>query len=616
MMHRRSFIAGGLLLPLAARTGLVAAPAQAAGGIYGVSLFGELKYGPDFKNFDYANPSAPKGGTMKLAAIGTYDTLNPYVVKGVPAAGIGQIFDTLTTASQDEPGSEYGLVAESIDIAPDKLSVLYVLRKEARFHDGSAMTAADAVWTFDTLRSKGAPVYRSYYGDVTKVEQEGERGVRFHFKDANNRELPQILGQMPVLSKAYWSSRDFTKTTLEPPLGSGAYKIDALDAGRSITYRRVPDYWGANLPVNKGRFNIDVIRYDYYRDGTIALEALKAGQYDVRRENSSKSWATGYDSPAVREGLIKKETIPNELPSGIQGFGYNLRRPLFQDPKVRQALAYGFDFEWSNKNLFYGLYKRTRSYFDNSELAATGVPQGEELKILEPFRGKIPDEIFTKEYNPPKYDGSGNVRDGLREALKLLKEAGWSFKNEKLANDRTGQPFEFEILLNDPQMERIVLPFAKNLERMGITARVRTVDTAQYEKRMETFDYDMAIEVVGESLSPGNEQREYWGSKAADEEGSRNLLGIKNPVIDDLIEQLIRSPDRASLIAHTHALDRVLQYGYYMIPQFHLGAFWIAYWDKYRRPEVSPKYGLGLDTWWVDPKAEQTVEAKKGEANK
>ena len=615
-MHRRSFIAGGLLLPLAARAGLVAAPAQAAGGTYGVSLFGELKYGPDFKNFDYANPSAPKGGTMKLAAIGTYDTLNPYVVKGVPAAGIGQIFDTLTTASQDEPGSEYGLVAETIDIAPDNLSVLYVLRKEARFHDGSAMTPADAVWTFDTLRSKGAPVYRSYYGDVTKVEQEGERGVRFHFKDANNRELPQILGQMPVLSKAYWSSRDFTKTTLEPPLGSGAYKIDALDAGRSITYRRVPDYWGANLPVNKGRFNIDVIRYDYYRDGTIALEALKAGQYDVRRENSSKSWATGYDSPAVREGLIKKETIPNELPSGIQGFGYNLRRPLFQDPKVRQALAYGFDFEWSNKNLFYGLYKRTRSYFDNSELAATGVPQGEELKILEPFRGKIPDEIFTKEYNPPKYDGSGNVRDGLREALKLLKEAGWSFKNEKLANDRTGQPFEFEILLNDPQMERIVLPFAKNLERMGITARVRTVDTAQYEKRMETFDYDMAIEVFGESLSPGNEQREYWGSKAADEEGSRNLLGIKNPVIDDLIEQLIRSPDRASLIAHTHSLDRVLQYGYYMIPQFHLGAFWIAYWDKYRRPEVSPKYGLGLDTWWVDPKAEQTVEAKKGEANK
>jgi microcin C transport system substrate-binding protein len=609
-MRRLSAVLSGLVLLL------LAAGALAAAGSYGVSLFGELKYGPEFKNFDYANPNAPKGGTMKFSAIGTYDTLNPYVVKGVPAAGIGQIFDTLTVGSQDEPGSEYGLVAESIEVAPDKLSVLYTMRKEARFHDGSPMTPADLVWTFDTLRQKGHPMYRSYYGDVTKVEQEGERGVRFYFKDANNRELPQILGQMPVLSKAYWSGRDFSKTTLDPPLGSGPYKVDALDPGRSITYRRVADYWGANLPVNKGRSNVDVIRYDYYRDGTIALEAFKAGQYDVRRENSSKSWATGYDSSAVREGLIRKEQIPNELPSGMQGFGYNLRRPLFQDPKVRQALAYGFDFEWSNKNLFYGLYARTRSYFDNSELAATGVPQGEELKILEAYRGKIPDDVFAKEYEPPKYDGSGNIRDGLREALKLLKEAGWSFKNEKLVNDKTGQPFEFEILLSDPQMERIVLPFAKNLERMGITAHVRTIDTAQYEKRMETFDYDVTVAVFGQSLSPGNEQREYWGSKAADEEGSRNLLGIKSPVVDELIEELIRSPDRASLIAHTHALDRVLQYGYYVIPNFHTNAFWVAYWDKFRRPEVSPKYGLGIDTWWVDPKAEQTVEAKKGQVQK
>jgi microcin C transport system substrate-binding protein len=575
-----------------------------------------LKYPPDFKNFEYANPNAPKGGTMKLSAIGTYDTLNPFVVKGVPAAGIGQIFEELMTRSEDEPGSNYGLIAESVDVAPDKLSVLFTLRKEARFHDGSPITPDDVVWTFDTLRAKGAPMYRSYYGDVTKVEKEGDRGVRFTFKSAENRELPSILGEMPVLSKAYWSNRDFEKTTLDPPLGSGPYKIDSVDPGRSITYRRVPDYWAANLPVNKGRFNVDVIRYDYYRDGTIALEAFKAGQYDIRRENSSKSWATGYDSPALSEGLIKKEQIPNQLPSGMQGFGYNLRRPLFQDPKVRQALAYAFDFEWSNKNLFYGLYTRTRSYFDNSELAATGTPQGEELKILEPFRGKVPDEVFTKEYDPPKYDGSGNIRDGLRQALMLLKDAGWSFKNEQLVNDKTGQPFEFEILLNDPQMERIVLPFAQNLKRMGITAHVRTVDTAQYEKRMETFDYDMAIEVFGQSLSPGNEQREFWGSKAADEQGSRNTLGIKSPVIDELIEELIRAPDRASLVAHTRALDRVLQYGYYVIPQFHLGASWIAYWDKFRRPEVSPKYGFGLDTWWVDPKAEQTVEVKKGQVQK
>ncbi len=426
---------------------------------------------------------------MKFSAIGTYDTLNPFVIKGVPAAGIGMIFDTLMTQSQDEPGSEYGLVAERAVLAPDRLSVLYTLRPGARFHDGSPITPADVVWTFDTLRAKGQPMYRSYYGDVTKVAAEGERGVRFTFASADNRELPVILGEMPVLSQKYWSSRDFTKTTLDSPLGSGPYKVAAVDPGRAITYKRVADYWGADLPVNKGRYNVDTIRYDYYRDGTIALEAFKAGQYDIRRENSSKNWATGYDSPALRDGLIKKEQIPNKLPSGMQGFGYNLRRPMFQDPRVREALAYAFDFEWSNKNLFYGLYTRTRSYFDNSGLAATGIPTGEELKILEPFRGKIPDAVFTKEYDPPKYDAKFTLRDGLREAVTLLREAGWTFKNEQLVNAKTGQPFTFEILLGDPQMERIVLPFAQNLKRIGITARVRTVDTAQYEKRMETFDY-------------------------------------------------------------------------------------------------------------------------------
>ncbi len=511
-----AFVAGMLVIA-------TAPAAVAAGGNYGLSLFGELKYPADFKNFGYVNPDAPKGGGMRLSSIGSFDTLNPFVIKGTPAIGIGQIFDTLMAQSQDEPGSEYGLVAENVEVAPDKLSVLFTLRKEARFHDGSPMTSDDVVWTFNTLRTKGAPNYRSYYGDVTKVVAEGERGVRFQFKSAENRELPQIIGEMPVLSKRYWGDKDFTKTTLEAPLGSGPYKVDAVDPGRSISYHRVADYWGANLPVNKGRYNVDTIRYDYYRDASIALEAFKAGQYDVRRENVSKAWATGYDSPALRDGLFKKETIPNELPSGMQGFGYNLRRPIFQDPKVRQALAYGFDFEWSNKNLFYGFYKRTRSYFDNSELAATGVPQGDELKILEPFRGKVPDEVFAQEYNPPKYDGSGNIRDGLRDALKLLKEAGWSFKNEKLVNDKTGQPFEFEILLVQPEFERIMLPFAKNLERMGITARIRTVSSAEYEKRMEQFDYDMAVVSFGESLSPGNEQREYWGSQAADEPGQPQL---------------------------------------------------------------------------------------------
>jgi microcin C transport system substrate-binding protein len=606
--------APGVFLTLVLMVWLVAASHAAT--TPGMSLFGDLKYGPDFKHFDYVNPDAVKGGTMRLSSIGTFDTLNPYVVKGVPAAGLGGLFSTLTVASEDEPGSEYGLVADTIELAPDKLSVLYTIRKEARFHDGTPMTPDDVTWTFEALRAKGHPMYRSYYGDVTKVEREGERGVRFSFKSTENRELPQILGQMPVLSKAYWSTRDIEKTTLDPPLGSGPYKIESVDPGRSITYRRVPDYWGADLPVMKGRYNVDVIRYDYYRDATIALEAFKAGQYDIRIENSSKEWATGYDSPALRAGLIKKEEIPNQLPSGMQGFAFNLRRPLFQDPRVREALAYGFDFEWSNKNLFYGAYKRTRSYFDNSELAATGVPQGEELKILEKYRGKIPDRVSTTQYEPPKYDGSGNIRDGLRAALKLLKEAGWTSKGEKLVNDETGQPFEFEILLDNPQMERIVIPFTKNLERMGITARVRTVDNAQYQKRMETFDYDMAVVVFGESLSPGNEQREFWGSAAADEPGSRNVLGIKDKVIDELIEELIKAPDRASLVAHTRALDRVLQYGYYLVPNFHVSAFRVAHWDKFRRPAVSPKYSVGMETWWVDPIAEQSVEAKKGEVTK
>ena len=520
------------------------------------------------------------------------------------------------TRSEDESATDYPLVAESADLAPDRLSVLFTLRKDARFHDGTPITPDDVAWTFGILRDKGAPLYRSYYADVTKIEKDGDRGVRFTFKSADNRELPAILSEMPVLSKAYWSTRDFDKTTLEPPLGSGPYKIEAVDPGRSITYRRVTDYWGKDLPVNKGRFNVDVIRYDYYRDATVAFEAFKAGQYDVRPENSAKNWATGYDVPAVRDGLIKKEVIPNQNPAAMQGFAYNLRRPLFQDPLVRQALAYAFDFEWSNKNLFYNSYERTRSYFDNSELAATGVPQGDELKLLEPYRGQIPDDVFTKEYDPPKYDGSGEIRDGLKQAIALLKQAGWSFKGEQLVNDKTGQAFQFEFLNEDPQIERIALPFIQNLKRLGITATLRTVDVSQYQRRMDDFDYDMTVTVIGQSLSPGNEQREFFGSAAAGQPGSQNLIGIKSSVIDALIEQVIVAPTRADLVTRVHALDRVLQYGYYLVPQYHLGKFWVAYWDKFRRPGRPPKYAPGFDTWWVDTGAEKTIGQKQDEGKK
>jgi len=579
---------------------------------HGLSLFGDLKYKPDFQHFDYVNPDAPKGGAVKFAAIGTYNTLNPFQLVGNKEGAEGQIFDTLMSASADEPASSYGLVAQSVEVAPDKSSVTYTLRPAARFADGSKITPDDVIWTFETLKTKAHPRYRLYYADVVKAEKVGDNAVKFTFRDSNNRELPSIVGEMPVLSKAYWSKIDFDKPLQEPPLGSGPYKIASFEMGRSITYQRDPNYWGKDLPVNRGRFNFDTMRYDYYRDPSIALEAFKAGQFDIRVENVSKNWAVGYDSPALRAGLIKKELIPNKVPQGMQGFGFDTRKPLFQDPRVRDALTYLFDFEWTNKNLFYGAYTRSRSYFSNSDLAATGTPSPEELKLLDPFKGQIPDEVFTKEYDPPTTDGTGDIRDNLRAALKLLGEAGWSIKGGKLVNAQ-GQPFQFEFLLSQDlaDFERVVLPFAQNLKRIGIDMSVRTVDPAQYENRMKTFDYDMTIVAIGESLSPGNEQREYWTSASADEQGSQNYVGIKSKAIDALVDDVINATDRASLVTATHALDRVLSWGHYVIPNWHFPYFRVASWDKFARPQVSPPYALALDTWWIAPQRAQDVEAKK-----
>jgi microcin C transport system substrate-binding protein len=434
--------------------------------------------------------------------------------------------------------------------------------------------------------------------------------VKFSFARGDNRELPLIVGQMPVMSRAYWSTRDFEKTTLEPPLGSGAYKIDAVDPGRSITYRRIPTHWAAKLPVSVGRDNFDVIRFDYYRDSTVALEAFKAGQFDFRQENVAKNWATAYTGPAVSQNLIRKEQIRNEVPTGMQAYVLNARRPVFKDARVRQALAHAFDFEWANKQLFFGAYVRTKSFFSNSELAARGLPGPEELKILEPFRGKVAEEVFTKEYEPPATDGSGNVRDHLRQALALLNAAGWTVKGQKLVNAQ-GEPMEFEILGNDPAFERIHLPFAKNLERLGVTARVRTVDTAQYQNRLDSFDFDVTVAVWGQSLSPGNEQRDMWHSAVADTPGSRNLAGIKDPAVDKLIELVIAAPDRASLVARTRALDRVLLWGHHVVPHWHIQAWRVAYWDKFSRPGVAPKYALGFDTWWVDARKDAELARRK-----
>ena len=576
---------------------------------HGLAMHGDLKYPAGFKNFEYTNPAAPKGGTVRLNAVGTFDSFNSFIVKGNGAAGLGFIYDNLMHGSADEAFSQYGQLAESIEVPKDRSWAAFTLRAEAKWHDGKPVSVADVIWTFNTLTTKGTPFYRFYYGNVADVVQTGPRTVRFNFKPGENRELPLILGQLTILPKHYWQNRDFTKTTLEPPLGSGPYKIESFEAGRSITYTRIKDWWGENIPVNRGQYNFDTIRYDYYRDSTVALLAFKGGEYDYRAENSSKAWATAYKTPNVEKGLIRKVEINHNRSSGMQAFVMNTRRDLFKDRRVRKAFAYGFDFEWSNKNLFYGQYSRTRSYFDNSELAATGVPEGDELKLLEPYRGRIPDEVFSQSYNPPKNDGSGNVRRNLRSGGRLLTEAGWRIKDNKRVHEKTGKPLEFEVLLVSPLFERIVLPFAKNLEKLGVAVRVRTVDPSQYRRRIDTFDFDVIVGGAGQSLSPGNEQRSYWGSTAADIEGGRNTIGIKDPVIDELIEKVIAAPDRKALVASVKALDRVLQWGHWVIPHWHAKYDRVAYWDKFGRPRITPIQGNQFLAWWVDPKKEEALKS-------
>ncbi len=568
---------------------------------HGLALHYDLKYPPNFTHFDYVNPDAPKGGELRLAGIGTFDSLNPFILRGTSPLGIGMIFETLTERSQDEPFSEYGLIAESMLIPVDHSWVAFTLREEARFHDGSPITVEDVIFTLHLLQTKGHPFYRAYYANVASAEEIGPRQVRFSFGEAVNRELPLIIGQMPVLSKAYWEDRDFERTTLDIPLGSGPYRIARVEPGRSISYQRVEDHWAADLPVNRGRYNFDVMRYDYYRDVNVALEAFKAGHYDFRQENVARNWATGYDGPALRQDRIVMEEIPHELPTGMQGFVFNTRRPLFRDPLVREALAEVFDFEWSNANLFHGAYTRTTSYFSNSELASSDLPSPAERALLEPHQDILPESLFTTEFQPPVTDGSGNIRDNLRRALTLLEQAGWTIsgRDRKLRHTSGGEALEFEILLNDSVFERVCLPYARNLERLGITARVRTVDATQYQNRMNDFDFDMTVGLFPQSLSPGNEQRDFWTSEAAATAGSRNIAGVSDPVVDELVDLLIAAPDRDSLVTRSRALDRVLLWGHYVVPHWHSREFRVAYWAKLARPEINPRYGLALDAWWV-----------------
>ena len=576
---------------------------------HAMAMHGQPKYGPDFKHFDYVNPNAPKGGAVRLGVRGTFDNFNQFIPKGV--AGAGDATETLLTSSADEPFTKYGLIAESIEWPEDRSWVVFRLRPEARWHDGKPITVDDVIFSLDILKTKGRPVYRFYFGSIEKAERVGPRKVKFTFTEAGNRELPLIAGEIPILPKHYWKDRDFTKTTLEPPLGSGPYKIVDYEPGRRVVVERVKDYWGAHLPVNRGRSNFDRIRYEYYFDETVLRQALKAGKLDYREENQAKAWALDYDTPAVRDGWLKLEKIGHKNPTGMQAFVMNTRRQVFKDRKLRRALAYAFDFEWSNRNLFFSQYTRTESYFSNSELASTDLPKGEELAILERYRGRVPDEVFTRVYKAPATDGSGWPRENLRRAFELLAEAGWVVRDMKLVNAETGRQLTFEILLYSPTFERIVLPFRRNLARLGIDARIRLVDTSQYINRLREFDFDMVVGSWGQSESPGNEQRSYWSSKAAASPAARNFAGIKDPVVDELIESVISAPDRKGLVTRTRALDRVLLWGHYVIPNWHVRVDRIASWNKFSRPEVVPRRGTSLDYWWLDAAKDAALKERR-----
>ena len=577
----------------------IAGSPAAAAGKHGIAMHGAPRYAADFRHLDYVNPDAPKGGELRLAVIGTFDNLNPFMVKGAKAHGRHLMFESLMKRSWDEPFSLYGLIAESVEMPDDRSSIAFRLRPEARFHDGSPVTADDVVFSWETLKEKGRPNHRLYYRKVKRLERPDDRTVRFVFDaGAPDRELPLIIGLMPVLSKAHFSTAPFDRTTLKPPLGTGPYTVETLDAGRSITYRRNPDYWGRHLPVNRGQYNFDRIRYDYYRDDSVMMEAFRAGLYDLRREYSATRWATAYRFPAAKGGRVKLEVVPHGRPSGMLALAFNTRRKIFADRTVRFALAHALDFTWINKTLLRNAYARTRSIFDNSELASRGVPAGGELDLLKPHRQRLPPELFERPYAPPG-DG-GRARANLKTARDLLAGAGWSVSDGKLRRGSDGLPMAFEILLVDPEKKKLSLAFARNLKRLGIDAEVRTVDSSQYQNRLTAYDFDMIIYRWGMSLSPGNEQAFYWGSAAADVEGTRNYPGIREPVVDGLIDLMTKARGREAFANTVRAMDRVLLWGHYFIPLYHAKTDRIAYWNRFGRPEVTPLYGTVLETWWEE----------------
>ena len=572
-----------------------------------LALVGSPALPAGFKNFPWVNPDAPKGGEVALGAVGTYDSFNPFIIRGTPNPLAG-VFESLMVPNDDEPSASYGLLAQTVEGPSDRSWVAFDLRPEARFNDGTPVTAEDVAWTFNTLRDQGRPQYRQYYGGVDHVEADGARRVVFRFKPGDNRELPSILGELQVLPEHWWKGRDFTAPLTEPPLGSGPYRVGSFTFGRTLTLERVPDYWGRDTPTRKGQFNFDRIRTEYYRDPTVAFEAFKAGQSDLRRENASKVWSTGYGFPAVKQGLVIRSVLSQHLPTGMQGFAMNTRRPMFANRMVREGLAQAFDFEWTNKNLFFGLYARTSSYFSGSDFASSGLPGPDELALLQPFRAELPPELFTKPFTLPVTDGSGNNRDGLRRALALLKEGGWTIHDRRMV-DAQGQQMRFEILLDDPAFERVTLPYADQLRRLGIDVSVRTVDPSQYQHRMDSFDFDMTVDVFGESDSPGNEQFDFWSCAARDAIGSSNAMGICDPAVDALIRKIVTAQDKPQLVAATRALDRVLLWSWYMVPNWHLDDVWLAYWDRFGQPGKPVRTGFEFNSWWIDPARAAKIDA-------
>lgn len=595
---------------------------------HAISVLGTPALPADFPHFPYVNPNAPKGGEVRLAWHGTFDNFNPFILRGTAPLGmvgawvimpggsgsgasVGHVWESLLTGSADEADAAYGHLAKTIELPRSRLWIAFDINPAAKFSDGTPVTAEDVAWSFNTLLAQGRPSIKLQFADVKDVEVTGERRVVFHFKSNENRELPLMVGGLPVMPKHFFAGRDFSRPLTDAPIGSGPYRIASFEMGRDIVFQRNPDWWARDMPTGIGTNNFDRVRMDYYRDQTVEMEAFKAGQIDIRSENTSARWATGYDFPAVRNGLVIKHDFRHHLPTGLQGWAMNTRRPMFADPRVRKAIGLVYDFEWANKNLFYGTYTRSDSYFENSDLASSGIPTGEELKLLEPFRQELPPDLFTQPFTLPVTDGSGNNRAQLVEALKLLEQAGWRVKDRKLV-DANGQQMRFTILLDDPSYERVALPYRDDIQRLGIDVRVRTVDPAQFQHLTDDFDFDMTLMIYPESEVPGNELRDYFSCASAKTQGSSNISGVCDKAVDAMVDKVITAQDRASMLPAAHALDRVLLWRWYMVPNYANQYFHVAWWNRFGYPAAPIRDGVNFDLWWVDPaKAAATDAARR-----